>query len=45
MKMYIEIMKRLKPEYVAVAFDRAAPTFRHVEYKEYKANRSAPQTR
>ncbi len=42
LKMFIEIMKREKPEYVAVAFDRAAPTFRHLEYKEYKATRSAP---
>jgi DNA polymerase-1 len=42
LRMFIEIVKREKPEYVAVAFDRAAPTFRHEEYKEYKANRSAP---
>jgi len=42
LKMFIEIVTREKPEYVAVAFDRAAPTFRHVEYKEYKATRAAP---
>ncbi len=42
LKMFIEIVKREKPEYLAVAFDRAAPTFRHQEYTEYKANRSAP---
>ena len=42
LKMFIEIVKREKPEYVAVAFDRAAPTFRHLEYKEYKATRAAP---
>jgi len=42
LKMFIEITKREKPEYIAVAFDRAAPTFRHIEYKEYKATRSAP---
>ncbi len=42
LKMFIEIIRREKPEYVAVAWDRAAPTFRHKEYKEYKATRAAP---
>ncbi len=42
LKMFFEIVKREKPVYVAVAWDRAAPTFRHEEYKEYKATRSAP---
>ena len=27
------------PDYIAVAWDRKAPTFRHEEYKEYKAGR------
>ena len=26
----------INPEYVAVAFDLKAPTFRHLKYKEYK---------
>jgi DNA polymerase I len=30
-----------KPDYIAVAFDTDEPTFRHKEYKEYKANRDA----
>ena len=30
----------LKPDYVAVAFDLAGPTFRHEQYAEYKATRS-----
>lgn len=35
----IKILKELKPEYVVVAFDLAAPTFRHKEFKAYKAQR------
>lgn len=35
----LKIFKELKPEYIAVAFDTKAPTFRHQEYKEYKAQR------
>ena len=29
----------IKPDYIAVAFDRPSPTFRHVEYAAYKAHR------
>src|SRR5690242_1840716 len=29
----------IRPDYIAVAFDRPSPTFRHVEYAEYKAHR------
>jgi DNA polymerase I-like protein with 3'-5' exonuclease and polymerase domains/5'-3' exonuclease len=37
-------MPKLHPEYIVVAFDTKAPTFRHEEYKEYKATRiKAPQ--
>ncbi|HTY12711.1 MAG TPA: 5'-3' exonuclease H3TH domain-containing protein, partial [Candidatus Omnitrophota bacterium] len=33
------------PDFVAIAFDRPEPTFRHKEYKEYKATRDkAPPT-
>lgn len=35
----LRVLKDLKPEYLAVTFDLAAPTFRHKEYKEYKAQR------
>src|SRR3989338_7589373 len=42
--MLINIYPRLKPDYIAVAFDTNAPTFRHKEYVEYKATRiKAPQ--
>ncbi|MCI0450637.1 MAG: DNA polymerase I [Chlorobi bacterium] len=30
-----------KPDYIAVAFDTDKPTFRHKQYKEYKATREA----
>src|SRR6266852_7630833 len=35
----IKELADIKPEYVAVAFDRPRPTFRHVEYPSYKAQR------
>ncbi|MEK9158645.1 MAG: DNA polymerase, partial [Patescibacteria group bacterium] len=38
----LKAIKDLKPDYLAVTFDLAAPTFRHKEYKEYKAKRVKP---
>lgn len=38
----IKVLKEKKPTYVAAAFDQDKPTFRHKEFKEYKAHR--PQT-
>lgn len=35
----LEVLQKQKPTHIAVAFDTSAPTFRHEEYKEYKANR------
>ncbi|MFA6410306.1 MAG: DNA polymerase I [Candidatus Buchananbacteria bacterium] len=35
----LKVLKDLKPNYLAVTFDLAAPTFRHEQYKEYKAQR------
>ena len=32
-------IKDLRPDYIVACFDVAAPTFRHKEYKEYKAKR------
>ena len=35
----INILKEQKPEYIVAAFDTEEPTFRHKEFKEYKAQR------
>ena len=35
----IKELAEIRPDYVAVAFDRPSPTFRHVEYAAYKAHR------
>lgn len=35
----LKVFKDLKPDYLAVTFDLAAPTFRHKAYTEYKATR------
>ncbi len=37
--MLLKVWKDLKPEYIAVTFDMAGPTFRHVQYAAYKATR------
>lgn len=37
--LLLKAIADLKPDYVAVAFDLAGPTFRHEAYKEYKATR------
>ena len=39
LNMLNKILTDYEPEYISVAFDRKAPTFRHLEYKEYKAGR------
>lgn len=35
----LEIITKEKPTHIGVAFDTHAPTFRHEDYKEYKATR------
>lgn len=40
--MLIKALNEVKPTHVACAFDTQAPTFRHIEFEEYKAQRPAP---
>lgn len=35
----LKIIEDYKPNYIAAAFDKKAPTFRHLEYQDYKAGR------
>lgn len=37
--MLLKVLEEQAPEYVAVAFDRPGPTFRHEAFAEYKARR------
>ena len=36
-----EVIQKEKPSHIAVVFDRSAPTERHIEYPQYKAQREA----
>jgi len=40
LNMLQKALEDAKPDYIAVAFDRKAPTFRHLEYDAYKAGRA-----
>ncbi len=39
LNMLNKILDDYSPEYIAVCWDKKSPTFRHLEYKEYKAGR------
>lgn len=41
-RMLFDIYSKVKPDYIGIAWDRKAPTYRHEEYKEYKATRTQP---
>jgi len=38
-KMLMKLIKNEGPDYMAVCFDYPAPTFRHIQYREYKSTR------
>jgi DNA polymerase-1 len=38
-RMLLDVLRIIRPDYLALSFDRPTPTFRHREYKEYKAQR------
>jgi DNA polymerase-1 len=38
-RMILKFLKDVKPDYLLTAFDVAAPTFRHQEYRDYKGHR------
>ncbi len=42
-RIVLSLLPDIKPDYLMVAFDTQAPTFRHKEYKEYKAKRPEVQ--
>src|SRR5580698_4492226 len=44
MRMIMKIERQYKPDYIAVCFDTAAPTFRHTAFKDYKATRKEIDT-
>lgn len=35
----LEVLEKEKPSHIAVVFDTKAPTFRHIQFEAYKANR------
>jgi DNA polymerase-1 len=37
----LEVLKKENPSHIAVVFDTAAPTVRHIEFEAYKAHRQA----
>ncbi|MGR3809770.1 DNA polymerase I [Jiulongibacter sp. NS-SX5] len=37
----LEVFRKENPSHIAIVFDTKAPTFRHVRFPEYKANREA----
>jgi len=39
LRAILDVIKSHRPDCMAVAFDRAAPTFRHEEFADYKAHR------
>lgn len=40
LRALFEVLEKQQPNMIAVCFDLAAPTFRHIEYEAYKAHRA-----
>ncbi|MBI2019452.1 DNA polymerase I, partial [Candidatus Daviesbacteria bacterium] len=40
--MILKVISELRPQYLAIAWDKKGPTFRHQAYTQYKATRTAP---
>lgn len=38
--LLIKVIRELKPDYIAAAYDLPKPTFRHIAYDQYKAGRA-----
>lgn len=38
--MFYKVTDEYKPNYISVVFDKKSPTFRHIEFKDYKAGRA-----
>lgn len=41
-RIFLSVVNHIKPNFVLVAFDTKAPTFRHQVFKDYKAKRPKP---
>jgi len=41
MNTLLDVIEKENPKYLGVVFDTSEPTFRHIQYKEYKAQREA----
>lgn len=42
LRMLLDIYIKIQPDYLGIAWDRRAPTFRHEKFADYKATRAAP---
>lgn len=42
MSILLNVLEKIAPTHLVVAWDVGKPTFRHLEYKEYKAKREKP---
>lgn len=38
--MFYKVTEEYKPDYISIVFDKKSPTFRHIEFGDYKAGRA-----